>query len=73
MNKDELIELLEDMAEKDLVDGADIFDHPCTVAVRAIRRYEEDIRELRTLAKGKERGMSKRIQTLVRGIYDPSF
>ena len=73
MNKEELIDLLEDLAKKDLEDGADIFDHPCSVAVRAINKYESDISELQNLAKGSERSKSKRIQTLVRGIYCPSW
>ena len=33
---DIMIELLEKLAEKDLVKGHDIFDHPCSVAIRAI-------------------------------------
>ena len=73
MGKDDLIDLLEQMAEKDLEDGADIFDHPCTVAVRAITQYESDIKQLQGLAKGSDRGKSKQVQTLVRGIYSPSW
>lgn len=43
MNKKELIELLEELAQKDLIEGKDIFDHPCTVAVRAINKAFDDI------------------------------
>jgi len=73
MGKDDLIELLEQMAENDLDDGADIFDHPCSVAVRAITQYEADIKKLQELARGSERGKSKQVQTLVRGIYLPNW
>ena len=73
MNKDELIEILKEVAEKDLVDGKDIFDHPCSVAIRAITQYDLDIRQLKGLAKGSERGKSKQVQTLVRGVYHPTW
>ena len=73
MNKNELLELLDEIAGKDLEDGADIFDHPCSVAVRAITQYEADIKQLQGLAKGSERGKSKQVQVLVKGIYSPSW
>ena len=38
MNRSELIELLTELALKDLSDGSDIYDHPCSVAIRAINQ-----------------------------------
>jgi len=78
MNKKSLVGLLNELAEKDLEDGADIFDHPCTVAVRAIEQCFEDIVILKklcneTVMEMKVRGRSKRVQTLVKLNYDPSW
>mgnify|MGYP003637861512 CR=1 FL=1 len=73
MNKKVLIGLMEVIATRDLECGGDIHDHPCTVAVRAIKRYTEDIGKLQRLAKGSEKGKSKSDQELVRGIYCPNF
>lgn len=71
MNKAELIELLDQIAERDLEDGADIFYHPCTVAVRAINRAFEDIKILQSIAPRK-RG-SKQVQMLTGLSYDPTW
>lgn len=38
MKKNELCELLSEIAENDLAEGTDIYDHPCIVAIRAIDR-----------------------------------
>ena len=40
MNKQERREILQELAEKDLVKGADIYDHPCSVALRDIVNRE---------------------------------
>lgn len=71
MNINELKELLTEIAEKDLDEGADILDHPCTVAVRAIDRMIEDISTLKEIAP-KRKG-SKRVQMLAGLRYNPSF
>jgi hypothetical protein len=41
MQRSELKEVLQDLAVKDLVDGKDIFDHPCSVAIRVIENMEK--------------------------------
>lgn len=51
MNREELTSLLSDLAENDLVQGADIYDHPCTVAIRAIDKCFDDIKSLRPSAR----------------------
>jgi hypothetical protein len=79
MKKKELIELLEDIAKKDLVDGSDLFDHPCSVAVRALNECFEDIKTLkRLLPKNRAGGYrfkngNKRIQMLAGLTYDPEY
>ena len=45
MKKPELIDILEKLAKEDLEDGEDIFDHPCSVAVRAINSVDIDDKE----------------------------
>lgn len=42
METRELLELLKDMAEKDLSDGSDIEDHPCSLAAQKIADLQED-------------------------------
>lgn len=42
MSKSELIELLDDLAKRDLALGADLFDHPCSVAIRALNQIDGD-------------------------------
>ena len=66
MNKKEIIDLLTDMAEKDLHGDADLFDHPCSVAVRALIKAFDDIDVLRNLCdRSGIKGNSKREQVLV--------
>ena len=45
MERDELIMLLELLAENDLVEGENIYDHPCSVAVREIKKLESKVGE----------------------------
>ena len=71
MNKKELTELLNEIAEKDTVIGADISDHPCAVAVRAIEQAFKDIETLKRVAVSKSG--SKHVQTLVYEAYNPSW
>ena len=44
MNTKILIELLSELAEKDLADGSDILDHPCSLAVLEITVKDKLIR-----------------------------
>jgi hypothetical protein len=46
MKNIELIGLLTELAELDLSDKADIYDHPCSVAVREIRILEQMLRDV---------------------------
>ena len=76
MNKQDLTELLEDIAKSDLSDGADIFDHPCSVAVRAIDQCFSDVQVLRKVFNGAVKNKSpysKRVQILAGLSYEPSF
>lgn len=66
-----LIAMLEVVAENDLEEGADIFDHPCSVAVRALKGCMTDINILRGCASPK--GKSKTVQTLIKSHYDPGY
>lgn len=73
MNKSELVELLETMAKKDLTDGADISDHPCSVAIRAINQSFDDIEFLKRIISGAANKQSKRAYT-IRGLtYNPTW
>ena len=71
MDIEELTDLLEHIAEKDLEAGADLFDHPCSVAVRAINKAFNDIELLRLIAP-KKKG-SKSIQMLTGLRYNPTW
>lgn len=73
MNKAELIELLNELAEKDLEEGADIYNHPCSIAVRALAQCFDDIKTLQTAFRGQEKNMSKKTQVLMRLNYDPVY
>lgn len=72
MNRTELVELLKELAEKDLAEGTELFEHPCSVAVRAIEQCFEDIGVLRSVAIRKS-SQSKRVQVLIASKYDPSW
>lgn len=70
MNRESLTELLSSIAEKDLTESADIYDHPCTVAVRAINQCFDDIEFIKR-TNGKS--VSKR-EKMLRGLsYNPSW
>lgn len=43
MKKDELIELLSNLASEDLAEGGKLEDHPCIVACKALNECFEDI------------------------------
>jgi hypothetical protein len=69
MDRIELVSQLEELAKQDLTDGADIFDHPCTVAIRAINKAFNDIEMLKVGAP-KRKG-SKAMQVLTGLKYNP--
>lgn len=73
MNRNELTELLQKMADRDLVEGADIADHPCSIAIRALDQCFDDVDTLRSVVGNNARGKSKRVQVLVGLNYDPSW
>ena len=73
MVREELIELLEKVAEVDLEDGADIRDHPCSVAVRAINQSFDDVNTLCRVIRNDTMGRSKKVQLLIGLSYNPSF
>lgn len=57
MNKNELIELLSELASLDLVEGENIEDHPASVAIRAINQCFEDIKEREKVIEGLSGGL----------------
>ncbi len=48
MNKEELIELLSNIATKDLMGGHSLENHPCSVACKALNQCFEDIEKLQS-------------------------
>ena len=72
MNKTELIDLLESIAEVDTLDTSKRHDHPCSVAVRAINKCFDDIGTLKRQVK-RHSSQSKKVQTLIAMSYDPEW
>jgi hypothetical protein len=72
MQKDDLVELLKSIAEKDTNEGHDVYDHPCSVAIRAIDKCFDDINSLRKV-EPKDCQFSKKMTTLVKLEYNPSW
>lgn len=75
MNKQELVELLERLAMNDLDSDADIYDHPCSVAIRAINDCFSDIESLQRMCRAYkiDRRGSKKMQHLMSLNYDPQW
>jgi len=73
MNRAELIDLLWDIAVEDTVDYADIQDHPCSVAIRALDRCFEDVNLLKRVVSKEVHGKSKKCQILLGLNYDPEW
>lgn len=73
MNREELIDLLKKMAVNDLEDGSDIFDHPCTVAARAINKSFEDVNTLCRVIRCDTMGHSKNVKMLIGLPYNPEW
>jgi hypothetical protein len=71
MNKADLKDLLQAIAENDLADGCSIYDHPCAIAIRAIDRCFSDIERLQVLVK--EKPKCKRDIVLVSARYNPEW
>jgi hypothetical protein len=71
MNKAELIDLLDKIAEKDLEAGSDIQDHPCVVAIRALEKCLDDIKYLQQIGNKTTHGKSKRAKMLLGLNYNP--
>jgi hypothetical protein len=66
MDVDTLKETLAELAEKDLSDGSNLYDHPCSIAIRAIESYAENINYLRSIITRKNSGKSKSAVTLIK-------
>jgi len=73
MDRENLVKLLSEMAAEDLESGADIFDHPCSIAVRAIEKSFEDINVLLRVIRSDTMGRSKKVQMLIGLPYDPEW
>jgi len=73
MNKIELVELLAGIAQKDLIAGEDIADHPCSVAIRAIEQSFVDVKFLKKIVKGTANPRSKRATLLLGLSYSPEW
>jgi len=73
MNKNELCELLTEIAEKDLELGCDLHGHPCSVAVRAIESCFADIEFLKSIANGRVPKCSKAARMLLGLSYSPTW
>jgi hypothetical protein len=73
MNKEELTELLKEIAENDLNKDADIYDHPCSVAIRALDQCFDDIGILKGVVKRSSASYSKKVAVLIKMSYKPSW
>ena len=73
MNKKELCDLLTEIAERDLVEGSELSDHPCFVAVRAIESCFADIDFLKAIATGIVTDKSKAARMILGLRYNPNW
>lgn len=73
MNKTELTDLLLMIAQEDITEGVDIYDHPCLVAIRALDKCFEDIAFLKRIANNVSNIKSKRAQMLLKLRYNPEW
>ncbi|MCK5610652.1 hypothetical protein KAR91_52755 [Candidatus Pacearchaeota archaeon] len=73
MVKSELIELLEQVAVVDLVDGAELKHHPCSVAIKAIEQCFDDVNFLKKIIAGTANPKSKKAVMLLGLSYSPSW
>lgn len=65
MKIEELKGLLTEIAAKDLSEGSDLHDHPCSVAVKVMGAYEDDVDFLIDVINGRANKKSKRAMTLI--------
>lgn len=65
MSRKDLVKLLEELAAKDLSEGDDIYDHPCSVVVRELNKMVDDFDFLRGVIKGYNNPRCKRAITLI--------
>lgn len=73
MNKEELTETLKEIAESDLSKDSDIYDHPCSVAIRALDQCFNDIDILKGVVKRSSTSYSKKVATIVKMNYNPNW
>lgn len=73
MNKEELTTLLEELAIGDLADGANLDDHPCSVAIRALDQCFDDLNYMKQMVIGTQHKRSKRARRLILNTYNPSW
>lgn len=73
MKKTKLKELLFDIAGKDLVEGANLIDHPCIVAAKAIDQCFDDIDYLKQILNNKQTIRAKRAVHLIKLNYNPDY
>lgn len=72
MNREELVIVLTGMAKADLADDSDLYDHPCSVAIRALDKCFDDINTLRMQVE-RHSSQSKKVQHLVGLRYNPEW
>lgn len=72
MNRQKLVELLENIAENDLEEGSDLKDHPCSVAIKAIHQCFDDIGILKNLTRSST-WHSKKVKMLLGLPYNPEW
>lgn len=74
MNKQQLFELLEELAQEDLSEGCEIENHPCMLAIKFINEAIVDIESLKRFIKLNHEinhsNASKNINILVNTNYD---
>jgi hypothetical protein len=73
MDKQALTTLLEELAIDDLAEGADLRDHPCSVAIRALDQCFDDLNYMKLLVRGVQNKRSKKARTMIVNTYDPSW
>lgn len=73
MDIGEIKSLLGEIAKNDLNEGSDIYDHPCSVAIRALDGCLEDIGHLKDIILGRTIVNSKKSTVLVQMPYRPTY
>lgn len=73
MNIESLTDRLEALAALDLAEGADVHDHPCSVAIRALNQCFEDIEYLKRVVKNPKISKSRKAWKILGLSYDPEW